>query len=101
MTYCCPDLEKLARLEEGGLGLVRVTNKSGTRFLLMYRKDWHVPIAEAGIQILFCPYCGTMFDQPFLDAFNSGLERYSVVGTLAPVMGCSCVLLGGPARSRC
>ncbi len=64
MTYCCPDLEKLARLEEGGLGLVRVTNKRGTRFLLMYQKDWHVPIAEALIQIHFCPYCGTKLASP-------------------------------------
>ena len=59
MTYCCPDLEKLAHPREPGLGLLIVINKRGPRFILEYRKDWQVPVAEAGIQIKFCPYCGS------------------------------------------
>lgn len=59
LTYCCSDLEKLAHPKEAGLGLIVVINKRGPRFFLMYQEDWNVPIAEAGIQINFCPYCGS------------------------------------------
>jgi hypothetical protein len=57
---CCPDLEGLVAKpgREAGLGLLLVMNKRGPRFFLEYRKDWQVPVAEAGIQIEFCPYCG-------------------------------------------
>jgi hypothetical protein len=61
MTYCCPDLEKLMHPDPGGagLGLIRVTNKWGSMFILEYRKDWHVPSAEAHIRIKCCPFCGS------------------------------------------
>jgi hypothetical protein len=58
LNYCCPDFKKLVHPAEAGLGLVVLTNKRGPRFFLMYQKDWQVPVAEAGIQINFCPYCG-------------------------------------------
>ena len=60
-AVCCSDLENLiAKPEkETGLGLLFVINKRGTRFILEYRKDWKVPIAEDAIQIAFCPYCGS------------------------------------------
>jgi len=58
VNYCCAELEKLIH-PQSGLGLVRVTNKGETRFLLLYQRDWHVPVAEAGIQIHFCPFCGS------------------------------------------
>jgi hypothetical protein len=58
MDYCCSELEKLLH-PQSGLGIMRVTNKRGTRFLFMYQKDWNVPVAEAGIQIHFCPFCGS------------------------------------------
>jgi hypothetical protein len=60
-AVCCSDLENLiARTEkEKGLGLLFVINKRGTRFVLEYRKDWNVPIADDAIQITFCPYCGS------------------------------------------
>jgi hypothetical protein len=64
MTYCCPDLEKLTHPSGAGLGLLRVTNKRGSRFILEYRKDWQIPVAEAGIQIKFCPYCGNKLTGP-------------------------------------
>jgi hypothetical protein len=59
MTYCCPDLEKLAHPTEAGLGLFIIIDKRGSRFIIEYRKDWYVPVAEAGILITFCPYCGS------------------------------------------
>jgi hypothetical protein len=58
LNSCCPDMEKLVHPSEAGLGLAVLINKRGPRFFLMYQKDWQVPIAEAGIQINFCPYCG-------------------------------------------
>jgi len=64
MTYCCPELEKLAHPTEAGLGLVTIINKRGPRFFLLYQKDWQVPAAEAGIQIKFCPYCGSKLTGP-------------------------------------
>jgi hypothetical protein len=63
MDYCCSELEKLLH-PQGGLGIMRVTNKRGTRFLFMYQKDWNVPVAEAGIQIHFCPFCGSKLIWP-------------------------------------
>jgi hypothetical protein len=63
-SYCCPDLEKLVHPGEAGLGLLIVINKRGPRFFLEYRKDWQVPVAEAGIQIRFCPYCGSELKGP-------------------------------------
>ncbi len=65
MTYCCPDLEKLIHHGETGLGLLVVVDKRGTRFFLEYRKDWHVPVAT-GIQIKFCPFCGSKLTGPSL-----------------------------------
>jgi hypothetical protein len=59
MSYCCPDLEKLAHPREAGLGLLILINKRGPSFILEYRKDWQVPVAEAGVPIKFCPYCGS------------------------------------------
>ena len=59
MTYCCPDLGKLAHPSGTGLGLLVMINKRGLRFFLEYRKDWQVPSAEAGILISYCPYCGS------------------------------------------
>jgi hypothetical protein len=59
MTYCCPDLEKLVHPSGAGFGLLWIINKRGSRFFLEYRKDWQVPIAEDGIQIKFCPFCGS------------------------------------------
>jgi hypothetical protein len=41
------------------LGLLWVIGKRGTRFILEYRRDWKVPIADAAIQIAYCPYCGS------------------------------------------
>jgi hypothetical protein len=69
MSYCCPDLEKLLHhpREEAGLGLLLVINKRGPRFILEYRKDWQVPIAEAGVRIKFCPYCGSKLTLASLD----------------------------------
>jgi hypothetical protein len=65
MTYCCPELERFMDPSQAGLGLVRVTKaKIGTRFILEYRKDWHVPRAEAAIQIKFCPFCGSELAWP-------------------------------------
>lgn len=68
MTYaaCCSNLEKLADRKSGeaGLGLMIVTHKCGTRFFLENRKDWQVPVAEAGIEIKFCPYCGSQLTGP-------------------------------------
>jgi len=72
MIYCCPDLEKLANPQAGGLGLVRITNKRGTRFLLLYQEDWDVPVAKAGTQIQFCPYYETKLSRPSLTDENSG-----------------------------
>ena len=63
VNYCCAELEKLIQTQNG-LGIMKVTNKWGTRFLLLYQKDWHVPVAEAGIQIHFCPFCGTKLIWP-------------------------------------
>ena len=63
MDYCCSELEKLLH-PQSGLGIMRVTNKRGTRFLFMYQKDWNVPVAEAGIQIHFCPFCGSKLIWP-------------------------------------
>jgi hypothetical protein len=63
MNYCCADLEKLIH-PKSGLGLMWVTNKRGTRFFLLYEKDWHVPLAEGGFQIHFCPFCGSKLIGP-------------------------------------
>ncbi len=49
MAYCCPELEKLSHPSGAGIGLFRITNKRGSRFILEYRGDWHIPIAEAAI----------------------------------------------------
>ena len=59
-AVCCSDLEKLIVKpdKEKGLGLLWVINKRGTRFILEYRRDWKIPLADDGIQITFCPYCG-------------------------------------------
>jgi len=59
VKYCCEDLEKLAAPRSPGLGLLYLINRWGVRFLLLFQKDWKVPHAEAGIQIHFCPFCGT------------------------------------------
>jgi hypothetical protein len=66
MASCCPDLEKLIRPGGTGIGLLLVTNRRGSRFILEYRKDWQVPIAEDGIQIKFCPFCGSKLTGPSL-----------------------------------
>jgi hypothetical protein len=69
MNYaaCCSDLENLiarpGREKEKGLGLLIVINKRGRRFILEYRKDWGVPIADDSIQIAFCPYCGSKLNR--------------------------------------
>jgi hypothetical protein len=44
LTACCADLEKLiaAPGRKSGLGLMIVTAKWGTRFVVEYRKDWSV-----------------------------------------------------------
>ena len=39
MTHCCPDLEKLIHPSEAGIGVIRVTNRKGSRFILECRKD--------------------------------------------------------------
>jgi hypothetical protein len=64
---CCPDLEKLIAKpdREKGLGLFILINKRGPRFILEYRKDWGVPLADAGILIKFCPYCGSDLHRMF------------------------------------
>jgi len=59
MSYWCSDLEKLVHPKEAGLGLLIVVDKRGPHFILEYRKDWRISIAEAGIQISCCPYCGS------------------------------------------
>lgn len=68
MVYaaCCSDLQKLVDRKSGeaGHGLVILINKRGSRFFLEYRKDWQVPFAEAGIEIRFCPYCGSELTGP-------------------------------------
>src|SRR4051794_18198022 len=58
MTYCCKDLENFGQRTGAGLVLLTLIDKGGPRFFIEYRKDWDSPIAEAGIQIRFCPYCG-------------------------------------------
>ena len=63
MNCCCAQLDKLIH-PQNGLGLMRVINKWETRFFLLYRKDWHVPVAEGGIQIHFCPFCGSKLIWP-------------------------------------
>jgi hypothetical protein len=63
MNYCCSELENLLH-PQSGLGIMRVTNKRGTRFLFMYQEDWHAAVAEAGIQIHFCPFCGSKLIWP-------------------------------------
>jgi len=59
-AVCCSDLEELIAKpdKEKGLGLLWVIKKRGTRFILEYRRDWKIPLADDGIQITFCPYCG-------------------------------------------
>jgi hypothetical protein len=59
-AICCPDLERLiAKPEkEKGLGLFYVINKRGSRFILEYRRDWKISLADDAIQIMFCPFCG-------------------------------------------
>jgi hypothetical protein len=63
MNYvaCCSDLEILIAKpgRDKGLGLLILINKRGPRFILEYRKDWGVPVADAGIHIKFCSYCGS------------------------------------------
>jgi hypothetical protein len=60
LSYCCADLERLAHPTEPGLGLTIVLqSRREPRFILEYRKDWQVPVAEAAIRLKFCPYCGT------------------------------------------
>jgi hypothetical protein len=58
---CCSDLENLIakRGRDEGLGLMMLIDKTGPRFILEYRKDWTAPVAEAGLLIKFCPYCGS------------------------------------------
>jgi hypothetical protein len=63
VNYCCAELEKFLQ-PQSGIGIIRVTNKRGTRFLLMFQEDWHVPVAEAGVQIHFCPFCGSKLIWP-------------------------------------
>ena len=71
MTYCCAELEKLTHYGETRLGLVRITNRRGTRFIIEYRKDWSVSVAEAGLEIKFCPFCGTKLVGPELNDTGS------------------------------
>jgi len=61
VAYCCSELEKLVVKpdKEKGLGLLWIVNKRGARFILEYRQDWKIPVADDSIQISFCPYCGT------------------------------------------
>jgi hypothetical protein len=59
MKYCCPAMEKFAHPTEPGLGVMVVIRKWRPSFFLMYSKDWQVPVAEAGIQIQHCPFCGS------------------------------------------
>ena len=63
MNCCCAELEKLIH-PQGGLGLMRLTNKWGTRFFLLYQKDWNVPVAEGGIQIHFGRFFGSKLIWP-------------------------------------
>ena len=67
---CCSSLENLVAKpdKEKGLGLLIVINKRGPRFILEYRKDWAVPIADDSIQITFCPFCGSKLDAMMLSA---------------------------------
>jgi hypothetical protein len=67
LNYSCPDLEKLVHPAEAGLGLAVLMNKRSPRFFLMYQKDWQVPVAESGIQVNFCPYCGGKLTKLFLE----------------------------------
>jgi hypothetical protein len=64
MKYCCPALAKLAHPTEPGLGVMVVIGKWGASFFLMYSKDWQVPVAEAGIPIQHCPFCGSKLTGP-------------------------------------
>jgi hypothetical protein len=61
LAICCSDLEKLIATpsKEKGLVLFVATNQRGTRFILQYRKDWKVPVADDAIQMTFCPFCGS------------------------------------------
>jgi hypothetical protein len=52
-------MEKFAHPTEPGLGVMVVIRKWRPSFFLMYSKDWQVPVAEAGIQIQHCPFCGS------------------------------------------
>jgi hypothetical protein len=63
VNYWCAEFEKLIH-PQSGLEIMRVTNKWGTRFLILYQEDWHVPVAEAGIEIHFCPFCGSKLSWP-------------------------------------
>jgi hypothetical protein len=60
-AVCCAKLEKLIATptKESGLGLLFMTNKRSTRFIIEFRKDWKVPVADDAIQITFCPFCGS------------------------------------------
>jgi hypothetical protein len=62
MNYvaCCPDLENwIAKpRRKKGSGLLLLLSNRGPRFILEYRNDWGVPIADAVILIEFCPCCG-------------------------------------------
>jgi hypothetical protein len=59
-AVCCSDLKNFIAKpdKEKGLGLLWVIDKRGTRFILEYRRDWKIPVADDAIQINFCPYCG-------------------------------------------
>ena len=64
-TACCADLEKwiAAADRKRGLGLTIATARWGTHFILEFRNDWSIPAAEDGVQIVFCPFCGTKLDR--------------------------------------
>jgi hypothetical protein len=62
---CCADLGKWIANphRKRGLGLTILTAKWGTRFIIEYKNDWSIPAAEDGVQIAFCPFCGTQLDR--------------------------------------
>jgi hypothetical protein len=65
-AHCCSELEKLAHPSGAGLGLV-ILKKRRLRFFLgyrKYRKDWLLDFADVGIEIKFCPYCGSKLTRP-------------------------------------
>lgn len=63
--WCCADFEARcyqSRKKENGLGIIMlITSKTGTHFLLEYRRPDRTPsepIAADGIKLKFCPWCG-------------------------------------------